>query len=301
MTFLKIFKKSGSVEDQIRLKGIEISECDLDCGSCDFDYPKSVSIDLSAQLWQSTKEYGMHIVVPTGKSDWVHDPTLESGTVVHAVSKWADKNLSRFPELEAGVKVSVSSLGSDKFVLEDDYASGKKGDLLLLPFFVWINGVDVDNVLLALNTVVPELLELRRNKETLVTVETLKQRLPQVEFSIDENHSYVFLCSHRTRDKRCGVTAPIMKKALDHELRDEGYYRDISDSTPGGVNVTFINHVGGHKYAANVLVYLRTGEVIWLARIRPAHAQAVVKECILGGKTWADETRLVQKFPGIEW
>jgi hypothetical protein len=37
----------------------------------------------------------------------------------------------------------------------------------------------------------------------------------------------------------------------------QGLYRDLHDERPGGVAVYFISHVGGHKYAANVLIYRR--------------------------------------------
>ena len=38
-------------------------------------------------------------------------------------------------------------------------------------------------------------------------------------------------------------------------MRPLGLYRDLHDERPGGVGVYFINHVGGHKFSANVMIY----------------------------------------------
>jgi hypothetical protein len=42
-------------------------------------------------------------------------------------------------------------------------------------------------------------------------------------------------------------------------LRPLGLLRDLHDERPGGVGIYFINHVGGHKFAANVIIYRRAG------------------------------------------
>jgi hypothetical protein len=67
----------------------------------------------------------------------------------------------------------------------------------------------------------------------------------------------ILLCSQKTRDARCGQSAPLLRKELERHLRALGLYRDFDDERPGGVAVYFISHVGGHKYSANVMVYRR--------------------------------------------
>ena len=69
----------------------------------------------------------------------------------------------------------------------------------------------------------------------------------------------ILLCSQKTRDARCGQSAPLLKKELERHLRPLGLYRDASDTRPGGVGIYFISHVGGHKYSANAMVYRRAG------------------------------------------
>lgn len=79
----------------------------------------------------------------------------------------------------------------------------------------------------------------------------------------------------------------------------------MSDMRAGGVKVLFVNHVGGHRWSANVIIYRkqdkengREGEDrdemsgraeeamqgIWLAKIAPRHVEGIVKHTILEGK-----------------
>ena len=71
-------------------------------------------------------------------------------------------------------------------------------------------------------------------------------------------HKYlILLCSQRTRDARCGQSAPLLRRELERHLRPLGLYRDLHDERPGGVGIYFISHVGGHKYSANMMIYRR--------------------------------------------
>lgn len=67
----------------------------------------------------------------------------------------------------------------------------------------------------------------------------------------------ILLCSQRTRDVRCGQSAPLLRREFERHLRPLGLYRELDDERPGGVGIYFVSHVGGHKYAANVIVYRR--------------------------------------------
>lgn len=119
------------------------------------------------------------------------------------------------------------------------------------------------------------------------------------------NHAAVILlCSQRTRDARCGQSAPLLRREFERHLRPLGLYRDLDDERPGGVGIYFISHVGGHKYAANCMVYRRRDfewyrkeangaekkedegafQGIWIARVRPEHCENIVRYTVLQGK-----------------
>jgi hypothetical protein len=143
------------------------------------------------------------------------------------------------------------------------------------------------------------------------------------------HRALILLCSQKTRDARCGQSAPLLRKEFQRHLQPLGLYRDLDDERPGGVGIYFISHVGGHKYSANVMVYrrrdafgvdevkrgeLKEGEVvmpkgddtkdgeeegdvgaaqcIWLARVRPEDCEGIVKFTVLQGKVVKPERQL---------
>ena len=140
----------------------------------------------------------------------------------------------------------------------------------------------------------------------------------------------ILLCSQKTRDARCGQSAPLLRRELQRHLQPLGLYRDLDDERPGGVGIYFISHVGGHKYSANVMVYRRrdafgqdpkgeeeeegegdeekegegekegeeeegdagAAQCIWLARIKPEDCEGLVKFTVLQGKVVKPEKQL---------
>lgn len=304
MGLLEIFKSGPSPEQSIKDNGFEVSECSAECQGCTSKFPSSVSFkdDDNSTLYGNTLPYGLHVIVPTNKCDWDHDATLVSKTIANEVAKWAEKAKIKALGSSDKIKVSVSSLSTPDFEHDQEYQDQVRGDVFLLPFFVWVRNITLNDVSPVLTAVVNDLIKFRD--------ENVKQfpgisydTYPDVKVEVDNSLAYVFLCSHRTRDKRCGITAPIMKKEFELNLRDLDSYRDVSDVREDGVRVAYVNHVGGHKFAANVVIYLKkSGKNIWLARCRPNNVLPIVEECILNdGKVWPEYVRQVQKFLPNEW
>ncbi|KAI0339298.1 hypothetical protein BDW22DRAFT_1336466 [Trametopsis cervina] len=77
--------------------------------------------------------------------------------------------------------------------------------------------------------------------------------------SKDNDTIHLYVCTHGERDCRCGETGGEVYTAL----REEVQRRALSDV----VKVGAVGHVGGHKYAANVLVF-PYGE--WLGHLTPS-------------------------------
>ncbi|KAG5254714.1 hypothetical protein OIU77_022149 [Salix suchowensis] len=59
--------------------------------------------------------------------------------------------------------------------------------------------------------------------------------------------SYVFVCSHGSRDRRCGVCGPALISRFKEEIELHGLQ--------GKVTVSPCSHIGGHKYAGNVIIF----------------------------------------------
>jgi glycerol-3-phosphate O-acyltransferase / dihydroxyacetone phosphate acyltransferase len=143
------------------------------------------------------------------------------------------------------------------------------------------------------------------------------------------HNAVILMCSQKTRDARCGQSAPLLRKELERHLRPLGLYRDLHDERPGGVGIYFISHVGGHAFSANVMIYRRpnafgqdevvpasatngtagggdangetkngeAGDVgaaqcIWLARVRPEDCENLVRYTVLKGKVVKPESQL---------
>lgn len=127
---------------------------------------------------------------------------------------------------------------------------------------------------------------------------------------IDINHSpTILICGHGGRDMRCGVMAPALESEFQRALEAQGYESAGGGGTimdgPKHANIGLISHVGGHKYAGNVIIYIPpkmtvgtsaephplAGKGIWYGRIEPKHVQGLVEETILGGKVVTDHFR----------
>ncbi len=83
---------------------------------------------------------------------------------------------------------------------------------------------------------------------------------------------HVFVCVHAARDERCGRCGPPVIAALREACAAEG----MADAT-----VRATSHVGGHKYAGNVLIYPSGA---WYGYVRPADARRIVRDHIREGR-----------------
>ena len=182
--------------------------------------------------------------------------------------------------------VSASNLQGPE---DEDREEKNKTTVLLLPSFTFVDSVRYNDV--------PELIDRFINSPSGIQATGPDD---QMTARPCEHEYIILLCSHRRRDARCGITAPIIKRELERHLRPLGLYRDANDERPGGVGIYFVSHVGGHKYAANVLVYRKQAQqMIWLARVRPEHCEGIVRYTVMQGKVVHPESQLRGGFDGL--
>ncbi|KAG9311417.1 Sucrase/ferredoxin-like-domain-containing protein [Chiua virens] len=79
---------------------------------------------------------------------------------------------------------------------------------------------------------------------------------------------HLYLCTHGARDCRCGDTGRRVSRAIRAELERRQWH----DSS-ARIKLAEVAHVGGHKYAANVLVYPH-GE--WLGQVKPENVPDII-------------------------
>ncbi|PBK66020.1 hypothetical protein ARMSODRAFT_842800, partial [Armillaria solidipes] len=86
---------------------------------------------------------------------------------------------------------------------------------------------------------------------------------------------HLYVCTHGTRDCRCGTVGKDVAEALRREISAR------AEADPKGLasrcTVGEVGHVGGHQYAANLLVY-PYGE--WLGSLTPEHIPTTVDKVI---------------------
>ena len=350
---------------------IDGDDCLHDCASCTEALPRKWSIDEDDKLYGHVKGWETHLVIGTGKTDWVRDVTDEKGSLMQAVGKLGVELANGKLMLSASDMPTSSDCGTvhDAWDSSDakkgtEYGNEGKTRCLLLPRWEMVEGVGVNEAQWLLEDVISKsstnstpLSKERVTKTQVVESSEVtqgemvvqKEQEPGIEDAPDVNglsihdkpqngapqdgpssgtiltthqekssssipagvtmkpcphRAVILMCSHGTRDWRCGKSAPILKRELERHLRPLGLYRDFDDERPGGVGIYFINHVGGHKYSANVMIYRRAGEKrggangeiydgslsseavqgIWLARVRPEDCENIVKYTVLQGK-----------------
>ncbi|KAF8866868.1 hypothetical protein BDZ45DRAFT_639293 [Acephala macrosclerotiorum] len=298
---------------------IDGEDCDLDCASCVVKLPKGFKIDEEDKLYGYVKGWATHVLVATGKTDWVRDVADEKGSVMEAIEKKADVKPSN-----GRLMLSASNIPTPNH--NADYT--EPTTVLLLPAFTIIDNVSPKNV----NSLISEYINKAPTNTSPLTPVSLPATLPdplptaeQITSRPCPHRALILLCSQRTRDARCGQSAPLLRKELERHLRACGLYRDLDDERPGGVGIYFISHVGGHKYSANVMVYRKAdafgldkiergkldGEIcpaprkengeeeqlgaaqcIWIARVKPEDCEGLVKFTVLQGKVVKPESQL---------
>ncbi|AEO63282.1 uncharacterized protein THITE_2108321 [Thermothielavioides terrestris NRRL 8126] len=129
----------------------------------------------------------------------------------------------------------------------------------------------------------------------------------------DVREVVVLVCGHGGRDRRCGLYGPLLRGEFERRLPEQGVevlrgavevegedgpaVEGVASGREWAARVGLISHIGGHKFAGNVIVYLppglRTedGEVhplaghgIWYGRVEPRHVEGIVRETIRRGR-----------------
>jgi (2Fe-2S) ferredoxin len=106
--------------------------------------------------------------------------------------------------------------------------------------------------------------------------------------------SHVFICTHNSRDARCGYCGPLLVAAFKEAVKERGL-TDI-------VHVRGCSHTGGHKYAGNVIIYReQDGKVEgdWYGYVSPADVPTLLDQHIQQGsiveKLWRGRMGLTEE------
>jgi (2Fe-2S) ferredoxin len=201
-----------------------------------FDRPKL------EPLQHTVKFYQRHLFICTGTTDWPSH-IEQGGGIAQALSEAIAGRARAMPLV---VKLNAC----------DEPSRGAAGttDLLVFPDMIRYLGVTEADI--------PGLVENHLLREGAVAA------LPHE--SLTGRH--VFICTHGSRDTRCGLCGPALTELWHGEVERRGL--------SGQVHVHQTSHVGGHQYAGNVLIY---PEGDWYGYVTPAAVPRLIEEHIIGG------------------
>ena len=245
-----------------------------DCLSCNLpctdeqqvSYPSYIvkSIDRELPLAGSVKPYGRHVLISTGRTDWIHSIDEEEGSVAQGIFKGLYE-----PRFAGLVKNTVTREGGDRVVLSNtSFAPRRMGsgrtEVMIMPEWKVITNVSHDSAGEFVKHRIDGMAVSPSTEKNGGNTTAKISSLPMTE-EIMPFHSVVLICSHGKRDKRCGVTSKYLVKAFESGLRRRNIYRSFDDTRTesqgglpgGGTVVGCLSHIGGHKFAGNVIIYRR--------------------------------------------
>jgi len=97
----------------------------------------------------------------------------------------------------------------------------------------------------------------------------------------------------------------VLGPILTREFKDQASRQNITicgesdgeadtniDTYRAKVRIASISHIGGHKFAGNVIIYIPPaftenalkGVGIWYGRVEPRHVEGIISATVLGGK-----------------
>lgn len=108
------------------------------------------------------------------------------------------------------------------------------------------------------------------------------------------NDVHILICGHGERDSRCGILGPILQREFEDKLRSSKYaLKSQSTTTTTQSEISQISHIGGHKFAGNVIIYIPpilekqghplAGKGIWYGRVEPKHVEGIIRKTIEEG------------------
>ncbi|SAM02064.1 hypothetical protein [Absidia glauca] len=216
-------------------------------------YPSYLDIKTDRNITATTKPYSRHILIATSQSDWPKKIEHDKDTLANAL-------LSTRPD--RSTMITCSSLVSTHSTTDGSQ------DLLILPDNIVVANVTSDNI--------QSLWSYLQAKESSNTSGEDTPTPAGLLITPNPYSALLLICSHRRRDKRCGVTAPILSREFDHILREK--------NNMDNVEIVMVSHIGGHKIAGNVICYTHQGKRgIWYGLVKSCHCRAIVEETLEKG------------------
>ncbi|KAJ3488712.1 hypothetical protein NLI96_g2672 [Meripilus lineatus] len=330
--------------------------CADPCDQGHEEYPDRFDVDRETQMYGSVKPYRRQVIISTGKSDWAFDIAFESGSLASYLSSASgstpkpkkqktegggsngtspqvngkekdkanekDKNKDKDKEKEkekpkkpdpgtfnTSTAKRISILNGSHHTVCDDV---KRESVLVFPDYKLVTEVERSKQGAA------QLWRAAVSPAVGRAGEILGDESPIRSWVLPYS-CVILLCSHKRRDNRCAISAPILEEGFTTSLEREGWevHRQLEDPSHHGQPLEEFkgtddereaevirqlkqldpstvdtkralilrnSHIGGHKFAGNCIIYTPHGAAVWYGRVTPHNIDPIVKETIIDGK-----------------
>ncbi|KAG8531965.1 uncharacterized protein KY384_003601 [Bacidia gigantensis] len=268
--------------------------------------------------------YSRHVVLQTGRSDWASKIEDEEATFIgHNSSSKKPANLAKVLKSLPGKNILITNSNSPE-------PDRKRNGVYVFPhcvFVPYLNNIqDAHELFVRQFLLDPKDIPAGKvklyNEPTKVTV---KQSLFYKTIS---SRPTLFICSHNTRDSRCGILGPLLLEEFDTYI--ENRLKTLGRMNQGPepptrlsmirmhakplIRTALISHIGGHAWAGNVIIYFPktyrrsvedkgyhplAGKGIWYGRVEPKHVEGIMEQTVEGGYVIEELLRGVHHEPHL--
>ena len=314
-------------------------------------------VDTTSNMLGSFKPFTKQVVISTGKHDWEHNITDNELTLAGMLDRTQDTFklkddtgiMSRImakraanpsgqktpplstitPKIEGVFDTRLQGNGIIQILNGSHISSSNKSQresALVFPDYVIVENIAVNR------EAAEDFFKSHLAVNHLVASERAIKTYPLPYIAT------VLICSHKSRDKRCAITAPIIERELIRCVEAEGWNVDRRGDTisldhepvqlpQGGFSMTAtpytspkicqspeetdsskdvneiserlksikveegssvgifkVSHVGGHKFAGNVIIHFPSGASVCYGRVTAREVPAIVEYTIKQGK-----------------
>lgn len=307
---------------------VTVADCRTCANPCDEEhasYPDRFKVDMESQMLGSIKPYRRQVVISTGQTDWEKEVTETKGSL--AAYLVGARNQASLPISEPSPPKPESEISqpvqSTSGVFR--FSDSTKISILNGSHHTMSDDLDLDTVLVFPDYTV--VVDVPRSKEGAQGLweSAIDPRVGREGSGTSfENSSFrtwvlpyscvILLCSHKKRDNRCAIAAPLLERAFIHSLQENGWAADTQlecqclmgpplenlRTTPEETEkhlskelqssaeekralILQTSHIGGHRYAGNCIIYTPQGSSVWYGRVSPHEVESIVVNTLIGG------------------
>ncbi|KAI8924053.1 Sucraseferredoxin-like protein, partial [Entophlyctis helioformis] len=263
---------------------------DSPCNTCEnpcAEHPQlpdylAKKIDQDLPLEGTMKPYAQHILIRVGKGrSWADDLDSTPDSFVVRVAQAVSAKKLPFRTL-----ITAFESNDDVEGLEE---TAEQAQVVFYPQSLAMDRLAVADIAAAIDWLAGTV-NAPSSVQTPATASAIIASAPEAlaastGMRVWHHKTTLFVCTHKRRDKRCGVAGPMLVDEFTKAFGEMGL-------TSQDVGVYGVSHFGGHKFAGNVIVYHgeADGSVVgdWLGRVRTCHVRPILATTVQQGKIFRE-------------